>query len=159
MHVALDRGDHDAAVVPSGVAAARFLLFDERHEVGNGALHDARGLHDLRQEHLAGAEQVADHVHARHQRAFDDVQRAGTGEARLLGVGLDVLVDPMDQGMLEALLDGQGAPRVACRRGGTLARLVAAGDRQQALGGIAAAVEDHVLDAFAQFGIEVVVDR
>jgi len=30
----------------------------------------------LRQEHLALAEQVADHVHAVHQRAFDHVQRA-----------------------------------------------------------------------------------
>jgi hypothetical protein len=33
-----------------------------------------------------------------------------------------------------------------------LPALVALGDLQQALGGIAAAVEDHVLDALAQLG-------
>jgi hypothetical protein len=33
-------------------------------------LHHAGGFHHLRQEHLAGAEQVADDVHAVHQRAL-----------------------------------------------------------------------------------------
>ncbi len=33
-------------------------------------------LDDLRQEHLAGAEQVADLLHAVHQRPFDDRQAA-----------------------------------------------------------------------------------
>ena len=44
-------------------------------EMGHGLLHHAGGLHHLRQEHLARAEQVADDAHAGHQRAFDDVQR------------------------------------------------------------------------------------
>ncbi len=35
------------------------------------------------QEHLAGAEQLADDVHAVHQRAFDDVERLGVGGQRL----------------------------------------------------------------------------
>jgi hypothetical protein len=44
-------------------------------QIGDRLLHHAGRFHHLRQEHLARAEQVADHVHAGHQRAFDDVQR------------------------------------------------------------------------------------
>jgi hypothetical protein len=47
----------------------------KRHQIGHRLLHHAGRLHHLRQEHLAGAEQVADDVHAGHQRAFDDMQR------------------------------------------------------------------------------------
>jgi hypothetical protein len=47
----------------------------KRLEIGHGLLHHARGLHHLRQEHLAGAEQVTDDIHAVHQRPFDDVER------------------------------------------------------------------------------------
>ena len=71
--VALDGRDHDLAV--GARRLARFLV-QERHEVRDRLLHDARGFHDLRQEHLAGAEQVADHVHAVHQRPLDH-RRAG----------------------------------------------------------------------------------
>ena len=49
--------------------------FHERHQIGDRFLHDAGGLHHLRQKHLAAAEEIADDVHAVHQRAFDDVQR------------------------------------------------------------------------------------
>jgi hypothetical protein len=52
------------------------LFLDVGHQVGHGLLHHARGLDHLGQEHLAGAEQVADDIHAVHQRAFDHVQRA-----------------------------------------------------------------------------------
>src|SRR3546814_1341919 len=45
------------------------------HEVGDGFLHDARAFDHLGQEHLAGAEEVADDVHAVHQRALDDLER------------------------------------------------------------------------------------
>jgi hypothetical protein len=54
-----------------GRAGAFLFLFDVGDQVGHGLLHHARRFHHLRQEHLAGAEQVADHVHAVHQRAFD----------------------------------------------------------------------------------------
>jgi hypothetical protein len=51
-----------------------FLASMIGQQVGDRLLHDARRLDHLRQEHLAGAEQIADHVHAVHQRAFDDLQ-------------------------------------------------------------------------------------
>ena len=53
--------------------------------------HHARRFDDLRQEHFAGAEQVADDVHAGHQRAFDDISGRSAASARLLGVGVDVI--------------------------------------------------------------------
>jgi hypothetical protein len=81
--------------LPVGRGARRscFLLLDEGDEVGDGLLHHPRRLHDLREEHLAGAEEVADDVHAVHQRAFDDLDREATAGGdlgtQLLGVGLD----------------------------------------------------------------------
>ena len=74
-------------------------------QVGHGLLHHARALHHLRQEHLARAEQVADHVHAGHQRALDHEQRPAVLLAGLLGVGVDVVDDALDQGVGEPLLD------------------------------------------------------
>ena len=44
-------------------------------EVRDGLLHDPGALDDLGQEHAPGPEPVADDVHARHQRALDDVER------------------------------------------------------------------------------------
>ena len=124
VHVALHRGEHDLALRldPWPAATMRGLLrLHERRQVGDGLLHHARRLHHLRQEHLAGAEQIADHAHAVHQRAFDHRQRPAEFGARFLGVGIDVGVDALDQGVREALLDGAVAPlfspssRVAAR--------------------------------------------
>ena len=90
--VALDGGEQDLA----GRLALRepkllLLLLHERHEIGDRLLHHPRRLHHLRQEHLAGAEQIADHVHAGHQRAFDDVQRArGLGRASSVSASMKV---------------------------------------------------------------------
>ena len=78
VNVALHRGEHDLSLrldlLPGG-SQRRLLGFHERRQVRDGLLHHARGLHHLRQEHLARAEQIADHAHAVHQRAFDHQQR------------------------------------------------------------------------------------
>ncbi len=111
VHVALDGGDHDPALGAGDAAAGdepALLLLHEGGQVGDGLLHHARGLDDLGKEHLAGAEQVADDAHAVHERALDDVERAGVlrcVRARLLGVLLDEGVDPLDEGVREPLLD------------------------------------------------------
>ncbi len=82
--VALDRRHDDRAV---GVLLGRergvlgLLLLDEGDQVGHGLLHDAGALDHLRQEHLAGAEQVADDVHAVHQRTLDDLDRPAAAAA------------------------------------------------------------------------------
>ena len=159
VHVALDRGHHDLAVVPAGIAGAQFLRLDERQQPGHRLLHHPRRFHHLRQEHLAGAEQVADHVHAVHQRAFDHVQRARGLQPRFLGIGLDVGVDAVHQRMAQALAHRLVAPAQVFGLLLAFPALEAVGDLQQALGAVAAAIEHHVLDALAQFRIEVVVQR
>jgi hypothetical protein len=124
-------------------------------------LHHACALHHLRQEHLAGAEQLAHLVHAGHQRAFDHVQRAAALRRDLLpadlGVGHDELVDAVHQRVSQPLLDGGCTP---CQLDAlVLGRaLHALGHLEQPFGGVGAAVQHHVFDAFAQFSIELVVD-
>ena len=67
-----------------------------------------RQMDDLREEHLAGAKEIAHHVHAVHQRALNDVQRAGVAprNARLFRISHHMGVDALDQGVLQAFFDG-----------------------------------------------------
>ena len=69
VHVALDGGQHDAAL------AAVVGLLHVRLEVGDRGLHHLGRLQHERQLHLAGAEQLADGLHAVEQRVVDDGQR------------------------------------------------------------------------------------
>ena len=160
--VALDGSHEDAAGVLARLA--RLLGFHEGHKVGDRLLHHPGGLHHLRQEHFPGAEQVADHVHAVHQRAFDDVQRALGGGPRLLGVGLDPVGDAIDQGVGDARAHRAFAPGQVRALGLGLAALVLRRQLDQAFGigqaGVALSpIEDHILDRLAQLGRDVVIDR
>jgi len=74
--------------------------------VGDGLLHDPGALYDLGQEHPPGPEQVADHVHAGHQRALDDVEGPRGDSPGFLGVLDDPGVDAFDEGVGQALADG-----------------------------------------------------
>ena len=159
VHVALDRAqDHLALGAHALGAEPELLLLHERLEVGDRALHRPRALDDLRQEHLPGAEQVADDLHPGHQRALDHVQRPFAGRAGLLGVLLDELVDPVHERVLEALLDGGLAPREVelLLHGAALDGL---GERDHALGRVGPPVEDDVLDVFEQVRRDVLVKR
>jgi hypothetical protein len=162
VHVALDRGHDDLAERARRVAGL-LLGLDERLEVSDRLLHDARRLHHLRQEHLAGAKQVADHVHAVHQRAFDHAEHAlATGDVfapHLLGVGLDERVDTLDQRVLEPFHRRRVAPGDVVLGLLRAAALVRLRDLDQPLGGIGTAVQDHVLDALAQLRLDVLVHR
>ena len=155
VHVALDRGEHHRAV---GLLHAVGQRLDERDQMRHGLFHDARGLDHLRQEHLARAEQVADHVHAVHERAFDDVQRMLGGEARFFRVFDDVLIVARHQRMAQALAHRQLPPGEVFLALTRAAVLVVHGDLEQALRGIRPAIEDHVLDALAQVFRNVVVN-
>jgi hypothetical protein len=112
VHVALDRGDDDPALAAD--AGAQLLGLDVGNQVRDGLLHHACRFDDLRQEHLAGAKEVADDVHAVHQRPFDHRQGglAGGGQRRpaFFGVGHDEVGDSLDQGVRQAFLDRQLAP-------------------------------------------------
>ncbi|MCY1519043.1 hypothetical protein D9M68_537820 [compost metagenome] len=80
VHVALDRRHQDLAGAFARFAAiGKLLRLHVRQQHGNRLLHDACGFHHLRQEHLAGTEEVADDVHAGHQRTLNNVQRPRGG--------------------------------------------------------------------------------
>ena len=159
--VALDGRHHDPALA-LGRAACLFLRLDEGDQMRDRLLHHPRRFHHLRQEHLARSEQVADDVHAVHQRPFDHFDRPRRPLPRQFGVLDDEGVDALDQGMFEPFLDRPAAPF----RGFLLPNLVGAeiflGKRDQPLGRIHPVlrppVEDHVLAGLAQLRIDRVVD-
>ncbi len=108
---------HDAAVAVRRGARGLARL-DERHQVRDRVLHDARRLDHLRQEHLAGAEQVADHVHAVHQRALDHVPAAARCCSRASSVSATtILVDALHQRVLQPLAPPASRARPGPRRG------------------------------------------
>ena len=167
VHVALDCRHDDRAVgvrfrVVGAAARREPLGLDEGDEIADGFLHHPSRLDDLGEEHLAGAEEVADDVHAVHQRAFDDLDRSATagGEVgtQLLGVGLDVRVETLDEGVRDPLPHGQGPPGLVGHLGLGAGDVETLGHLEQALGGVGPAVEDDVLDALAQLGVDLVVD-
>ena len=112
VHVAFDRGHQDFARVQVGAAGGFFLRLHEREQVGHRLLHHAGRLHDLRQKHLAGAEQIADNVHAVHERAFDHGQWLAVFPARLFDILLDVVHNALHQRVAEPLFDAALAPFV-----------------------------------------------
>ena len=73
--VTLDRREDDGGSVRSASSCRPHV----RLEVGDGALHGARALHDLREERLPRPEEVADDLHAVHQRPLDHVERPRRG--------------------------------------------------------------------------------
>ena len=158
VHVALDGGHHDTAA-RGGHPAPLLLRLDEGQQMGDRLLHDAGALDHLGQEHLARAEQIADHVHAVHQRPLDDVERGVGKLARLFGVVDDEFVDPAHQRVGQPFRHRRLAPREIGLLLDAAAALVGLRDLEQALGGVGAPVQDDVLDPLAEFGLDVLVDR
>ena len=127
-------------------------------EVGDRALHHARRLHDLRQEHPAGAEEVADDAHAVHQRPLDHVERP----RRLLRA------PPRCPSSMKSTIPCTSACSSRFATGASRQREVelalrplaadAVGDLDEPLGRVGAAVEEHVLDALEQLRLDVLVD-
>ncbi len=156
MDIALDGRHHDA---PDMGRTALLPGFDERHEMRHGLFHDARRFDDLRQEHLARAEQIAHDVHAVHQRTFDDIERSLGFETRFFRIVNDVLVYPLDERVGQTLANRQISPV----RDGlcVIAAPITAevlGDAEQSLGRVLPSIEDHVLDRVPEGQIDVLVD-
>ena len=90
--------------------AALFFQLDIGLQVRHRLFHHAGTLYHLGQEHLAGAKQVANDVHAIHQRPFDHLDRA----VKLLPCFFGILDDPggnaLDQRVREALFNALLAP-------------------------------------------------
>ena len=138
--------------------------------MGHGLLHHARRFHHLGQEHLARAEQIADHVHAVHQRAFDDLNRPsatrGDFRARFFGVFDDKRGDAMHHRVSQAFFDRLRVVRrtapievVFAPRSTPLETL---GNFEQPLGvgqlARGRAIQHHVFHAIAQLRIQSLVD-
>ena len=159
VHIALHGRHHDLACGRLLIEAGQFLFgLEIGLQIGDGLLHHARRLDDLRQEHFARAEEIADDVHAGHQRAFDDVQRLVGFLARGLGVDLDELRDAVHQRMRQPLGDRRLAPReIGFLLLGAFA--FEAGSRiEQTLRAIRASIQNDVFDQLTQVGRDVVVD-
>ena len=163
MDVALHRRHDDRAVgvLIRGSTGLFLLRLDVRQQVRHRLLHHPGRLHDLGQEHLACAEEVTDDVHAVHQRALDHLDRPTTCRGDLgsqfLGIGIDVGVDALDQGVRDPFADREAAP-LGCLGVLGLLRLVEPfRDFQKPLGRILATVQDDVLDPVPQLGVDRVV--
>ena len=70
MHVAFNRGENQLGP-PVDILRGLFFRLEKRRQKSYGFFHHARAFDHLRQKHLARTEEVADHVHAVHQGAFD----------------------------------------------------------------------------------------
>ena len=158
MHIALHGGHENLACGGAPRAASSLLRLHIGHEHGHRLLHHTGGFHHLRQKHLAGPKEIADHIHARHQRAFDDVERAHGGEPRLLHIGVDEFGDAVHQRIFEALGDGLLAPGQILLLGFDALALELIGDGEQSLGGVRAAVEHHILAGLAQFRRDLLIN-
>ena len=106
VYVALHGGNDHLTVT----GALLFAGFDKRLKISHGLLHDAGGFHHLRQEHFALAEQIADHVHAVHQRPFDHFNRTGCLLTRFLGILLNELSNAFYQRVFQTLSHIPGTP-------------------------------------------------
>ncbi len=157
MHIAFDGGNHDPSV---GARNAFLALLYVRNQVGDCTLHHPGALHDLWQEHLPGAEQVADHIHPIHQRTFDDLQRALESQTRLFRVLDHEVVYAFDQRVLESLRDRQRAPlEVGLSLAPGAFTLEPGGHLQQPLGSVRTPIQHDVLDDLPQIGRDSFVDR
>jgi hypothetical protein len=146
VHIPLDGGHEDLAL-GSRVAGGGFGCLEVRNQMGHCPLHDAGALDHLRQKHLARTEQVAHDIHPRHQRALDHLDRVASQLSGLLGVGLDVVGDPLYQCMGQALRHRLLPPAQVLSARRSLA-LHTTGHFHEPLGGIRPAVLNHIFDAF-----------
>ncbi len=157
--IALDRGHQDFAIgLRRGIE--RLFRFHVGHQVGHGFLHDPRRFHYLGQEHLASAEQVTDDIHAVHERAFNNIQRALDRLPGFFRVEFDEFVDTLDQRMLEPLVHRQCAPCLVflfLDRPALAAVTVREG--QQAVRGAGITGQNHILDHVPQFGRNIFINR
>ena len=114
MYVAFHRShDHSACFG----AAFLFSGLDERLQDGYCLLHGAGGLHYLRQEHLALAEELSHLVHAVHERSFDYVYGPGILGKGFAEVFFEVLRQTFAQRVAQTGVQRLLAPRVFCLAG------------------------------------------
>jgi len=158
VHIALDGRHHD---FPGRLAlsARADLRFHKGDQVGHRLLHDPRGLDDLRQEHLALAEQVSHHIHPGHQRPLDDMKRARGSEPSLFGVLDDEVRDSVDECVFQPLRDRRLAPGKVDLCLFALLAAVALSNFKKPVRRVPAPIEQHIFDGIAQLAVDVLINR
>ena len=146
--VAFDRGE-DQLGAPGSILRLVLFRLEKWRQIGHGFFHHPRALHHLRQEHLAGTEQIADDVHAVHQRPFDDAQRLAVLLPRLFDVLIDEIGESFNQRVRQAFFHRAVTPGVILDR--DLAFFLhCLGEGDQPLSRIGAPVEQNIFDQFEQ---------
>ena len=102
VHVALHRRQHDTALRRTGAVVGPVHV---RFEVRDRTLHRLGRLQHERQLHLAGAEQLADDLHAFEQHVVDDRQRRQPGGHGAVEVGLEAGLVAVDDALRQQALD------------------------------------------------------
>ena len=162
--ITLDRGNDDLALGfgrhTGTLFLCQFFFFDVGHQMGDRLLHHAGRFYDLRQEHFALTKQIANDIHAIHQRTFDHMNRTSAIafdlRARFLGVFDDPLRNAVNQCVGEALFNRRIAPDKILFFF-FVTRLERRGQFDHALGCVRPAIEHHVFGTFTQFGREIVI--
>ncbi len=154
--IPLDRGHENpprARFAPGGL-----LLLHEGGEVGNGPFHHPGALHHLREKHFSLPEKVPDVAHTPHQRALDHLQRPAVLPARLLGVLVNVVGDPLEERVQQPLLHRPLAPGLVLDH-----RLAARLDRfrelQHPLRRVRPTVQENILHPFLEVRGNFLIDR
>ena len=160
VYIAFYRGHQDLAVGLVLGAKLLLFLFHEGEQVGHGLFHHPGGFHHLGQEHLAFTKQVADHVHAIHERALDHVQGAGGILACQFGILVHVIGDAFHQGMFETLFHVPFTPGQILFLGFFgAASPVFFGQIEQDFGAILSAIKHHVFYGVAKFFGNIRINR
>ena len=109
MYISLDSGQQDAHRFRGLLG---LLSLNNGFQQGNSGFHHAGTLDDLRQEHLAGTEEVTHCVHALHQGLFDDVNGVGVLRQAFGDIFLQMIGHPPGQGVLQTLFHAFVAPTI-----------------------------------------------
>lgn len=116
VHVTLHCGQHNSAVVfrpaVNSIISQEFFCLHEGSKVAYSSLHDSGGLDDLWEEHLTGAEVVANGLHAVHEGTLDNVKRSWVGETSLLSINIDEIDNSLDERVFQSLVNWEGAPLI-----------------------------------------------
>ena len=148
VYVAFD-GGHENAALRLVISRGLLLRLHERQQIRHRLFHDTGALHHLGQEHFARAKQITDHIHSRHERTFDDVERLGIFLPGLFHVLLDIIDHAFDQRVAEAFFHRSLPPGVF-QRFSLVLLFHRFGESDQPLGGIGTSVQQYILNQLQQ---------
>ena len=172
MHISLHRSNHHHLLVArqaggidatAGLIQTTARLIHIRRKNLHSIPHHFSRLDNLRQKHLALAEQLADMLHAIHKRSLDHLHSLSIDLHRLLDVLLQPLSLALHNGLVEPLLKrlllhssstclSSCSRSLSLLRGHHLSRLC-----NQPLSSLRILIENHILDALEQLRLDIVI--